>query len=250
MTEQMALAERPAQSLAVSESAQLLSVIAAAARDPQCDVEKMRALLKFKQEIDGDEARKAYWRAMAEMSAEMPRVKKDGKIDLGSKGSIPFSTWDEMDRVIRPILKKHGFSLSFPTRVDGSTLVMACVVSHIGGHSERSEAICKPDPGHARNETQAVGSGRSYAKRYLTKDMLNIVTEGVDDDGKASGFISTQETDKIYALLDGCELSAERRAAWLKYMGVDLVEHVQKFDYDRAVSSLRAELKKQGKQLA
>lgn len=251
----------PEQQLALRESGEIaaaapmdvLSLVMAAAKDPTISVDKMNALLDFKERIDAVDARRAYTAAMAAMSAELPRIKKDGTIDLGSKGKIPFATWEQIDAVIRPILRKHGFTLNFPTRVESGQTIMACVVSHIAGHSERSETVCKPDPGPGRNETQSGGSGRSYAKRYLTKDMLNIVTEGADDDGKGSGFISTDEAKKVHDLMMALELdqprNAAQRKAFFKFAGVEVVEHIQRYDLERVLTALRSKLreKEQGK---
>ena len=44
----------------------------------------------------------------------MPRVAKNGTIRLGEgKGVIPFATWEDMDTALRPVMQRHGFSLSF-----------------------------------------------------------------------------------------------------------------------------------------
>mgnify|MGYP005811613381 CR=1 FL=1 len=230
-----------------SDAGSVLSVIERAAVNPAVDADKLEKLLALKERVDARESEKEFTRSFAAMAQALPRVKKNGNIDLGGKGNIPFAKWEDVDAVIRPILKEHGFSLSFRTRMEGAATIMTCILAHIGGHSERSECEVKPDPGPGRNKTQEMGSGRSYAKRYLTLDLLNIVTVGQDDDGRASGFLTAEQADKIYSLLDACELPPERRAKFLKLMNAERVEHIQQFDFARACEELRAELKRQGK---
>lgn len=219
-----------------------LQLIAAAVSDERVSPEKLQALFTLKQAVDADEARKEFSRAFAQMAAEMPRVRKDGTISKGDKGSIPFATWDNVDKVIRPILQKHGFSLRFATRMADGAEVMTAVLSHVGGHSESSETRVKPDPGPGRNDTQAWGSGRSYTKRYLTLDLLNIVTVKEDDDGRASGAISEDQANNIHDLIAETEMPDARRKAFLKMFGVADVAAIQHYDYDKAVALLKQEI--------
>ena len=239
--EQQALIPMPETALAPAQD-QFLSIIAAAVSNPQIDTAKMEALLAMKERVDAKEAEKEFHGAMAAMSAEMPRVKKNGSIDLGKGKPVPFAKWEDCDAVLRPILKRHGFSLSFVTRVEGGQLLMACVVSHVGGHSERSECAVQADSGPGRNATQAIGSGRSYAKRYLALDMLNVVTEGADDDGKAAGRITEQQAGSIHDMIAELELSDARRKALLKTFGVGSVEEVQHYSFEPLMALLRQEL--------
>ena len=85
---------------------------------------------------------------------------------------------------------------------------------------------------------------RSYGKRYLYVDILNIITEGADDDGKASGFITTEQANKLHDLMAACELTAERKTRFLAMMKVDALEHIQQYDFERAAEALRAEFRK------
>lgn len=226
------------------DSAELVAMIGAAAQSKDVDPAKLGQLLDFKERIEARDAKALYTASMAQMSRVLPRITKDGKIDLGGRGSaIKFATWEHVDAVLRPILAEHGFSLSFPTRVENGQLIMACVVSHVGGHSEQSEAPVMPDAGPGRNQTQAIGSGRSYTKRYLTLDMLNIVTVGQDDHGKAAGFITVEQGDTLRDLISEAALNKEELAAFLKFAEAASVNQIQAADFGRCKEALSAKLR-------
>ena len=216
----------------------VLDVIAAAARDPRVDVEKLSAMLSLKERLEERDAEKQFTAAFAAMQLEMPRIPKLGVKDMGGKGSIPYAKWEDLDKLIRPVLSKHGFSLSFPTRMVDGKMVMVLVLSHIGGHSKESFMPVNADPGPGRNEIQAVGSGRSYTKRYLTLDALNIITEGADDDGMKAGAITQEQADTINSLISEIGMSDKGRAAFLRLADVDKIENIQRHRYDDILQSL------------
>jgi hypothetical protein len=50
---------------------------------------------------------------------------------------------------------------------------------------------------------QSSASTNSYARRYLTADFVNLISEGADDDGKAAGtkYITEAQADELRLLL-------------------------------------------------
>lgn len=218
---------------------EVLAVIAAAARDPNVDVAKMEALLGLKERIDAKAAEIEFNRAMTRMQPRLPRIKKNGKIDLGRGNPIAFAKWEDVDTIIRPILAEEGFTLSFSSTAVEKGVNMICTLAHAAGHSKSSEMLLPPDAGPGRNALQAIGSSRSYGKRYLTIDMLNIITEGADDDGRATGFLTTEQADKVRTMMDACEMDAESRKRFLVYADAQSVESIQKHRFDDVMEALR-----------
>src|SRR5690348_1373188 len=95
---------------------QMLDVIARAAADPRCDVQKMEALLRMQRELMADQARSDFNQDFAAMQPKLPRIPKRGVVDRGvGKGAFPYGKWEDIDEMIRPLLNEHGFSLSFTT---------------------------------------------------------------------------------------------------------------------------------------
>ncbi len=199
--------------LPAKEPDSLLPAIITLARDPATDVAKFDALLRIQRELLADQARQEAIQAFARLSAAMPRVKKSGVIDLGEekgtgkkRGTIPFAKWEDIDKVIRPLLAAEGFTLSFNSTARpeaGGGLVVTGELMHRNGHV-RSASIPLPlDTGPGRNNLQAMGSTLSYGKRYCAEMLLNIVRESEDDDGVKGGtaYVTPEQCEDLQMLI-------------------------------------------------
>lgn len=198
----------PGRSVAISDQApaSLLNFIAQAVTDPNIDVTKLETLLKMKREVEADEAKREFIAAFGRLSAVLPRIKKDGSIDLGKGKPIPFARWEDIDEIIRPLMAAEGFTLSFnstPRAETGGGLVVEATLMHRDGHTRTASMALPLDTGPGRNNLQAVGSTLSYGKRYTAEMVLNIVRQGADDDGKRGGmkFITKDQATEIDGLL-------------------------------------------------
>ena len=146
----------------------------------------------MQREVAADDARAQFNRALHAAQSEMPRVKKNGIIDLGGKGQIKFATFEDVDAIVRPIAHKHGFSYTFSVNERASQGGGGIVIGqfrHIAGHAEALEMPLPLDSGPGRNNLQAMGSTFNYGKRYLVESFFNIVREGADDDGVRGGTV-------------------------------------------------------------
>lgn len=202
----------------------LLSAIVTLAKDPAVDVVKLQALMEMQERMEARQAERAFTAAFASLSARLPRVRKNGTISLVSKdgtdkGSIPFARWEDMDKIIRPLLVAEGFALSFdsaPRQGDGGGLVVTATLMHKEGHSRTASMALALDAGPGRNNLQAMGSSLSYGKRYTTEMLLNIVREGDDDDGVKAETIDEAQKAELVELLR--ETNTTDTGAFLKYV--------------------------------
>ncbi len=194
----------------------LLAAIVNASRDPSIDVAKLQALMDMQERLEERQAKREFIAAYARLSGKLPRVKKNGTIDLtkrgetpapGKKNEVPFAKWEDMDKIIRPLMAAEGFSLSFdsaPRTEQGGGLVVSGELMHHFGHSRTASMPLPLDTGPGRNNLQAAGSTLSYGKRYVAEMLLNIVREGADDDGQKSadmGLISDEQKAKLVELM-------------------------------------------------
>ena len=120
---------------------------------------------------------------------------------------------------------------------------MTCTVSHILGHSKSSQMQLPPDTGPGRNALQAIGSAHSYGKRYLTLDMLNIITEGEDSDGGKAYPLTSEQLNNVRSMVDACELKGQPLKAFLTFAGAASVEMIQQHRYDDVMQALRKKQK-------
>ena len=225
----------------------LLNAIVKMASDPAIDVAKLDALLQMQERMERRAAEVEFSAAFARLSGVMPRVKKNGRVELGQgKGSYPFAKWEDIDRIIRPAMDAEGFTLSFTSQVrpgEGGGLIVTGTLLHRMGHSVTAQIPLPLDTGPGRNNLQANGSTLSYGKRYCAEMLLNIVREGDDDDGvgKGSEPISDEECAELSR---GLTDTKSDLAGFLRFMGVGAIPEIAKRDLTTARNAINAKRKK------
>lgn len=182
----------------------LLSAIVGLAKDPEFDVNKLQALMGMQERLEDRQAERAFVRALHDAQAEIPAIAKNGTVALG-KGSYAFATWEDMDKVLRPIMDKHGFTLSFDMAMrpgEGGGAIITGTLMHADGHSKSAAIPLALDGGPGRNALQAMGSTMSYGRRYVTEMLFNLVRKGADDDGVRGGkkFITEEQAGELREL--------------------------------------------------
>jgi len=202
----------------------MMQIIERAARDPSFDVQKLDALLAMQERLEKRQAEREFIAAFARLSGDLPRVKKNGTISLGNDKqgkpmAVAFAKWEDMDKVIRPLMAREGFTLSFDSasRVgEGGGLVVTGTLMHKDGHSRTASMPLALDTGPGRNNLQAMGSTLSYGKRYCTEMLLNIVREGQDDDGATGEDIAMISDEQKERLIDLIKATNSDTAKFLK----------------------------------
>lgn len=200
----------------------MLQVIATAVADPRCDVAKMQALLDMQKQIEEREERKAFTRAFNALQAELPVITKDGKIDHGGdkndgkkRVKTSFATYPNINRIVGPLLKKHGFtySNSMEPSPDGAMFIVG-LLEHIEGGSRSTRSRLTADVTGAKNNQQGWGSSQQYGMRYNLIALLNIVSEAAadsDNDGfEQSDVITTAQAKELARLLNEAGANADK----------------------------------------
>lgn len=246
----------PAELVEREESGELtlLQVIANAAQDPRVDVAKMERLLEMRRQIVKDEAAVEFKAAMARVQERVPRIDKKGKIVVPAKDGktghqTPYALFEDIDAAIRPIIQEEGFSESFTAEATPQGVIWRCIVSHRNGHSETYSAPpLPPDQTGSKNQVQAVFSANAYAKRYLRNNIWNIITIGIDDDGKGAGWLYEQQIKEICQMLNEAEIFPDdaRMRRFLAFAQADDVKHIQRHRYESCISELGKAIKKKG----
>lgn len=193
----------------IAHPGELLTAIIGLAKDPDFDVSKLQALMGMQERLEDRQAERAFARALHDAQAEIPSIAKNGTVTLGSgKGSYAFATWEDMDKVLRPVMDRHGFTLSFDMAMrpgDGGGAIITGTLMHSDGHSKSAAIPLALDAGPGRNSLQAMGSTMSYGRRYVTEMLFNLVRKGVDDDGVSGGakFITSEQAAELQELIKG-----------------------------------------------
>jgi hypothetical protein len=126
--------------------------------------------------------------AMNAVQSELGRIAPDLN---NPQTKSKYASYAALDRVIRPIYTRHGFSLSFDSgdSTIAETVVAFCYVSHSAGHTRKYQSPPMPSDGKGAKggdvmtKTHATGAAMSYAMRYLLKFIFNIAVGEDDTDG-------------------------------------------------------------------
>lgn len=244
-----------------------LSVIAAAAADPRCDVSKMQALLEMQRQVEDREAQKEFTRAFIALQKELPPITRDGKIEIFAKDasgqrpavgraqqSTPYATFNNIMKEIKPLLAKHGFGLSFATEPVGERLLVKGILDG-HGHQRTTSFPLPAETSGSKNNVQGWGSSMSYGKRYCTIALLNIVSEAAEDqdaDGHAGNFkaakggglaevaadvppISPAQRDKLVDLITSAHI---KEAQFCTKYGIGQIIQLPSNLFDAAVKAI------------
>lgn len=217
-----------------SDAANMLTVIARAAADPACDLDKMERLMAMHERMMGRQAQAEFADSLASMQAELPSIGERGD----AAGRYKFALWEDINQAIKPILQKHGFALSFRTDTANGITVTG-VLSHRNGHREETSITLPADASGNKNAVQAVASSVSYGKRYTAGALLNLTSHGEDDDAFAAtgDFITEAQEIALRERLDACGANIP---GFLKFLKVEALSKIRTKDFDKAVKAVEA----------
>jgi hypothetical protein len=166
----------------------ILSVIERMARDPAVDVDKLERLFALRERMVAADKKTAYNAAMNRAQAAMKPVYRDA---MNNQTNSAYARLESICDTITPIYTAEGFSLSFDTAdcPKADHIRTVCEVMHNAGHSEfkhfdlaLDNVGLKGNPN--KTAIQASGSTISYARRYLTLMVFNVVLTNEDNDGQ------------------------------------------------------------------
>lgn len=239
------LIERQSTAPVTQDAAAIINVIERAAMNPEVDIDKMERLLQMQERIMARNAETAFNAAMTDAQSEMRQVSADAN---NPQTRSKYATYSALDKALRPVYTKHGFSLSFDTGEGsiGEFIRVLCHVSHRSGHS-RSYHVDMPADGKGAKggdvmtKTHAAGAAMSYGMRYLLKMIFNVAIGEDDTDGNMPvERVSQEQIANLTALIS--EVGANEQG-FCKYMMVKHLGEIPASMYRKAVAALEAKRK-------
>ena len=253
------LAVRPAASLAapqaVSETMHMMHMLERLAKNKEVDVGKMKEIKDLAMAMRAEQSEQEFNVAMAQAQAEMEPV----RVDAANKSTnSKYASYAALDRAIRPIYTKHGFTLSFDTE-DGAPEGFVRVVCYVTcrGHTRKHHIDIGNDGkgakgGDVMTKTHAAGSAMTYGQRYLKKMIFDIAVDR-DDDGNASsrkqqlrhesdagfpGDTAYITSDQITALRDKCKQVGCAVEKFLHWADVATFEEIRASEFESCMAGL------------
>lgn len=235
-----AIIEHQQNTAIVSTESAMISRLAEMASDKTIDPDRLEKLLNIQITLLDRQAKIDYDQALANVQQEMPRITPRGEIKI-KDGTVSsrYMKYEDIDRVIRPLLQKYGFSLMHDAKEEHGKMLVTTILKHRGGHQESVSSPLPFDQTNAlKSALQAAASTESFGKRRNVCKMLNIVAEGEDDDGVSVGHIKIDDT-QAKEIKDALRETGADVKRFLEYMGVSNVEEIPMKNYPKAYMALK-----------
>lgn len=151
------------------------------------DVEKLKGLMELQERWEANQAKKAFFEALANFQAEVPEIPKTKKVGYesrnGGKVSYKYAPISDIDATIKPFMAAFGLSKKFEISETSDGLQVRCKITHVLGHSEVTEMSSQFDTSGNKNAIQSRGSAVTYLQRYTLIGALGLTTADEDNDG-------------------------------------------------------------------
>lgn len=227
--------------VASSDGAALVAAIERAARDPDVDITKMERLFAMRKEIATEMAEAEFNRAMTECQREMRPVAADAD---NPQTHSRYASYAALDRALRPIYTKHGFSISFDEADSPKPehVRVLAYVAHSGGFTRTYRRDMPADGkgakgGDVMTKTHAAGAAHSYGARYLLKGIFNVAVGEDDTDGnEPQSRITEKQAADLKALITEHKGNMGRL---LNYLKLRSLEEIPAVNYEWVVGEVK-----------
>lgn len=221
---EVAVPHHQASDVAISQASADIAVRVATAaiemsRRPsgEIDVEALRELRGMAKELRDEGMVQWFSRDMAAAQAEMQPVVRAAEVKLSKpgqedKGSYKYASLENIDEMLRPIMTRYGFSVTYdraPRPQDGGGFIVTGTLWHRSGHSITASFSLGLDSGPGRSNAQAAGSTDSYGRKYILLGFFNIVRKNEDNDGAVddSATVTHDEAMQIIKLVTEADVA-------------------------------------------
>lgn len=238
-------------SVAVSETMQMMHMLERLAKNKEVDVGKMREIKELAQSMQAEAAAREFAIALADAQSEMEPV----RVDAANKStSSKYASHAALDRAIRPIYTRHGFTLSFDTEegaAEGYVRVVCFVTCR--GHTRKHHIDVGNDGkgakgGDVMTKTHAAGSAMTYAQRYLKKMIFDIAVDRDDDGNRSSrkpaasdfpGDAHVITSDQVTQLRNLCKKLGCPEKKFTDWADVDRIEDITTEIFESCLTGLK-----------
>lgn len=211
------------------------------------DIEKM---LELQIKYEENEAKKAYYEAVANFKENPPEVLKDKQNSQFQNAG--YTSLGNLLKSVGPVLGTHGLSASFEIIQAVELVTVSCKLSHRLGHSESVSMSAPPDKsgGNSKNPIQQIKSTITYLRSVTFEAVTGLAATdaNLDDDGNSAGeqpevkHITEDQLKNIESMMIKTDINP---AAFKKSLKVDELKNLPVKKYDSAIGILTARLKNQ-----
>jgi hypothetical protein len=205
------------------------------------ELDKLEKLMDLQVKWEANQARKAYTEAMAAFKANPPDIEKDKTVAYGNT-KYNHATLANVTDKINAALSQHGLSASWVTQQADKGITVVCRITHVLGHYEETSLTAPADTSGAKNAIQAIGSTISYLQRYTILALTGLATRDMDNDGQETvEYIDDKQLSTIRDLMNDKDIKEDK---FCEYMQVESLTAIKKTDFQKAIQSIKAKVKR------
>lgn len=202
------------------------------------NVSAVKEVVALYERMEAKKAEREFAASFVALQAEMGNVRAVKAVPNNDGGvRYTFAPFEEIMATVKPLLEKHGFTVTFSTDYAEGRIIKECTLQHIGGHSRSNKfaaRVGKGPPG--ASDTQADGAASTYAKRFALCDALVIVIDKDSDARLEGGSITPEQAEE---LMHRVQMTNSDRARFLAFAGAKCFEEIPSAKYDTLDAFLR-----------
>jgi hypothetical protein len=209
----------PIQAVAVQpESVQAgLSPLVMAAMNGQLDTDKLAQMLEIQKDWEANEARKAFYAAMAEYKKDPVDVFNDKE---NKQYESTYTSKGNLVNTVNAALSPHGLSARWSFPKSEGCITVSCILSHSLGHTEEVTLSGPPDDSGRKNPLQQIKSTLTYLEIATFEAITGTASQAgsLDDDGTAAGapeYITDEQALELHAKLTDHNIQLPAFMKWL-----------------------------------
>ena len=202
------------------------------------DLAYIEKLMDMERRWKADQAREAYYEALAEFKKVPVQVIKDKQ---NKQYDSRYASIGNIVNTVNAAMAPFGLNARWDIdQTEG--IKVTCILSHTLGHSESVPMTGPPDESGKKNPLQQIKSTITYLKVSTFEAVTGVVSvDAPDDDGNGSGdVISEEQIADLEALIT--EVGSDK-AAFLRYCKVGDLDEILSRKYRIAVQVLEAKRK-------
>jgi hypothetical protein len=211
----------------------------------------LERLLAMQERWEASQARKAFYKALAEARGKIGPIFKNLEAKIGPGRTQRYEDLAQIEREVVPELSKHGLTYSFGIRVPDNkpdTIIVTCRIEHKDGHFEERQSLPgQADTSGQKSPLQALGSAVTYLKRITLKAALGLsTTEDMVDDDATAGEEEKISEEQVAALRQRIAEVGQTEKRVCEYPAVDItrLEDLPASKYEAVMRKLNASAKK------
>ena len=211
------------------------------------NLEQLKGLLELKERFEGNEAKKAFVKAMTAFKAEAPKVTKDkSNKQYGSK----YTSLSNLVNTVNPVLSKHGLSASWDIAQNG-IIKVSCSITHELGHRETASASAPADVSGAKNAIQQIKSTITYLKAVTFESICGLASTdaNLDDDGTSAGPVEYASAEEQAQIVDCLEALKKTRKSFCELLKIPSLDKLPKASFKKAMDLIKLEAERTGVKL-